>query len=148
MNENESDAQASSSFFSRRRINFDHLHSAAIIIRCERAQMREMHGKLLFFANWDGALLGVGALRRLHTLRIGTGARGTDKHDRSSNKLELSTNSGSPIAPLWTAKDLLARIHKPSWECLGINWCSRPPGKPLIYSIDNIIYLSYREIMG
>ncbi len=38
MNENESDAQASSFFFSRRRINSDHLHSAAII-RCERAQM-------------------------------------------------------------------------------------------------------------
>ncbi len=62
--------------------------------------------------------MGVGTLRRLHTLRIGSSASGTDKHDRYSNILELSTNSGSPIAPLWTAKYLLDRIHKPSWECL------------------------------
>ncbi len=80
MNETESDAQASYfDFFAQRRINSDHLHSAAIL-RCERAKMP-------VFANWDGAPLGVGALCRLHTLCIGSGSSRTEKHDRYSNKL-------------------------------------------------------------
>ncbi len=86
MNETESDAQASFFFFfySRRRINSD---NSVAIIRCERAQMWEMRGTIICFANWDGAPLGVGALCRLHTLRIGSGGSGTDKRDRYSNKL-------------------------------------------------------------
>ncbi len=49
MNETESDAQASYFiYFSRRRINSDNLHSAAII-RCERAQKREMRSTFLIF---------------------------------------------------------------------------------------------------
>ncbi len=49
--------------------------------------MREMCGMFLFFATWDGVRLGVGALCRPHTLRIGSGGSGTDKRDRYSNKL-------------------------------------------------------------
>ncbi len=69
MNETESDAQASYIFFSRRWINSDNLHLAAII-RCERAQMREMCGMLLFFATWDGARLGVGTQILKQTLTV------------------------------------------------------------------------------
>ncbi len=48
-----------------------YLHSAANM-RCERAQMaRQVY--LIFLSNWDGAPLGVGVLRKLHTLHVGSG---------------------------------------------------------------------------
>ncbi len=74
-------------------INYDHLHSAAII-RCQRAQMWEwrvtffflylfIYVFLFFLSNWDGAPLGVGALRRLHTLRIGSGGTASSQQEVS-----------------------------------------------------------------
>ncbi len=54
----------------------DHLHSVTNM-RCERSQMREWRLPFYFFwSNCDGAPLGVCALRKLRTLRIGSGGTG------------------------------------------------------------------------
>ncbi len=46
-----------------------------------RARMWEWHVRFFFLSNWDGAPLGVGALCKLRTLRIGSG--GTDNNNNN-----------------------------------------------------------------
>ncbi len=73
-------------------INYDNLHSV-INMRCERLLVRMWEWRVTFLSNWDGAPLGVSALRKLRTLRI-----------ESHGAALMYTNIYTPLQKYWNSE--------------------------------------------